>query len=60
MDPALGFEVWRMLLRADCVRNDKLLVFENFGEPCLEALWEAGIEPSVEAISNTRSAGKTL
>lgn len=53
--PPLIFEAWKTLLRQDCVRNDKLRVFEDLGDVCLEALWEAGIEPSIHAISSIRS-----
>jgi len=48
MEPPLCFEVWKSLLRHDCQHKDKLLIFGNLGEPCVEALWEAGIEPSVQ------------
>lgn len=48
----LPFEVWKLRLRDDCERQDKLLAYKNLGEDCLKILWETGTEPSVEGIVN--------
>ena len=47
---ALAFDVWKMLLRQDCERQDKVLAYSNLGEECLKILWEAGTEPSVQGV----------
>jgi hypothetical protein len=31
----LSFEVWKLRLREDCERKDKLLAYTSFGEECL-------------------------
>jgi len=46
----LPFEVWRLRLRDDCLRQDRLLAFNILGDECLRLLWEDGNEPSVRAI----------
>jgi len=48
--PELGLEVWKLLLREDCERQDKLLAYSNLGEECLTVLWEAGTEPTVQGV----------
>jgi len=53
-DPPISFEVCKTLLHADGARNDKLLVFDSLGDVCLQALWEAGIDPSIRDILNNR------
>ena len=46
----LSFEVWKLRLREDCERKDKLLAFSNFGEDCLRILWEQATDPSVQGV----------
>ena len=48
--PELLLEVWKLRLREDCERQDKLLAYSNLGEECLKVLWEAGTEPSVQGV----------
>ena len=48
--PRLAFEVWKLRLREDCERQHKLLEYRNLGEVCLEVLWEADTEPSVQGV----------
>ena len=43
--PNLPFEFWRLCLREDCVRNDKLLAFDALGDACLTMLWQSGALP---------------
>jgi len=46
----LGLEVWKLRLKEDCERQDKLLAYSNLGEECLKVLWEAGTEPTVQGV----------
>jgi len=46
----LALEVWKLRLKDDCERQDKLLAFSNLGEECLKVLWEAGTEPTVQGV----------
>ena len=46
----LALEVWKLRLREDCERQDKLLAYRNLGEECLKVLWEAGTEPTVQGV----------
>lgn len=46
----LSFEFWKMRLREDCVRKDKLLPYSSLGEECLTILWEQGTDPSVQGV----------
>ena len=46
----LELEVWKLLLKEDCERQDKLLAYSNLGEECLKVLWEAGTEPTVQGV----------
>jgi hypothetical protein len=46
----LSFELWKLRLREDCERKDKLLAYTSFGEECLRILWEQGTTPSVQGI----------
>jgi hypothetical protein len=50
MEPSLSFNVWKALLREDCLRANKLLAFENFGDYVLELLWRNGTNPSAQGI----------
>jgi hypothetical protein len=45
--PELALEVWKMRLKEDCERQDKLLAYRNLGDECLKVLWEAGTDPRV-------------
>src|SRR5215472_17761514 len=45
--PLLPFDFWKLCLREDCVRWDKLLDFEVLGDECLRLLWESGALPCV-------------
>lgn len=53
------FEVWKTLLRNDCIAADKLKVFDCLGENILRILYENGLEPTVEAISKNGLNGAT-
>jgi hypothetical protein len=46
----LALELWKLRLKEDCERQDKLLAFSNLGEECLKVLWEAGTEPTVQGV----------
>jgi hypothetical protein len=46
----LAFETWKIRLREDCERNDKLHAYNCLSEECLRILWELDIEPSVPGI----------
>ena len=46
----LSFDVWKLRLREDCERKDKLLAFSGIGDDCLRLLWELGTEPSVQGV----------
>lgn len=46
----LALEVWKLRLKEDCERRDKLLAYCNLGEECLKVLWEAGTEPTVQGV----------
>jgi len=48
--PESALEIWKLRLRQDCKRQDKLLAYSNLGEECLRILWEAGTEPSVQGV----------
>jgi hypothetical protein len=48
--PELALEVWKLRLKEDCERQDKLLAYKNLGEECLKVLWEAGTEPTVQGV----------
>lgn len=48
--PELALEIWKVRLKADCERQDKLLAYSNLGEECLKVLWEAGTEPTVQGV----------
>jgi hypothetical protein len=56
--PALSFEVWKARLREDCERNNKLSVFDNFGDYVLEWFWQRGFEPTVQAVIGDRVVGQ--
>jgi hypothetical protein len=45
--PQLPFDFWKLCLREDCVRQDKLRAFESLGDECLRLLWESGALPCV-------------
>jgi hypothetical protein len=49
-NPELALEVWKLRLRDDCERQDKLLAYSNLDEECLSVLWEAGTEPTVQGV----------
>ena len=49
---ALSFETWKLRLKEDCERQDKMLAYKILGEDCMQVLWELGTEPSVEGIVN--------
>lgn len=55
----LSFEEWKAFLRKDYQRNHNNIVFDCLCRICLEALWEAGIEPSMRAIARCRVAKQT-
>jgi len=48
--PESALEIWKLRLRQDCERQDKVLAHSNLGEECLKILWEAGTEPSVQGV----------
>ena len=48
--PELALEVWKLRLKEDCERQDKLLAYSNLGEECLKVLWEAGTHPTVQGV----------
>ena len=46
----LTFKEWKLRLRQDCERHEKVLAYNNLGEECVRLLWEAATEPSVQGI----------
>ena len=44
------YEVWKELLRIDCIRLGKVETFNALGENPLRILYENGLDPTVEAI----------
>jgi hypothetical protein len=58
MQPTLIFDVWKALLRQDCVRQNKLLAYDSLGDYVLAMLWKQGVDPSVEGI--TKADGKRI
>ncbi len=46
----LSFEDWKVRLRKDCEREDKLSAYAALGEECLRILWEQGTGPSVQGV----------
>jgi hypothetical protein len=46
----LALEVWKLRLKEDCERQDKLLAYSSLGEECLKVLWETGTEPTVQGV----------
>jgi hypothetical protein len=48
----IAFDVWKERLREDCERQDKLAAFNAFSDYVLRLLWQAGIGPSVNEVSN--------
>jgi hypothetical protein len=63
MQTPVAFDAWKARLRADCVRQDKLLAYDTLGDYVLAILWRQGIEPTVEGIAMTEGiatpGGKT-
>ena len=49
-EPALPFEDWKGRLRDDCDRQHELLAYTTLGDECLQILWEAGTEPTVQGV----------
>ena len=50
----LPFELWRERLHEDCVHEAMLAVFHILGAVWLTMLWELGIPPSVQGITQTK------
>lgn len=48
--PTISFDAWKLALRKDCERNDKLFAYNAFGDSVLRILWERGIDPTCAAI----------
>lgn len=46
----MALETWKVRLKEDCKRQDKLLAYSNLGEECLQVLWEAGTDPTVQGV----------
>lgn len=44
------FDVWKLQLRQDCERRDKVRAFNAMGDYVLKLLWERGLDPTVQAI----------
>ncbi|HKT87236.1 MAG TPA: hypothetical protein VJQ59_02285 [Candidatus Sulfotelmatobacter sp.] len=44
------FDVWKLQLRRDCERWDKIPAFNAMGDYVLKLLWERGLDPTVQAI----------
>jgi hypothetical protein len=47
---SIDFDGWKLQLRHDCQRQDKLLAFNALSDSVLRLLWERGVAPSVKAI----------
>ena len=54
-DEQLPFDIWKVCLREDCVREEKLFAFDALGDECLRLLWESGTPPSVQGIIQAQS-----
>ena len=48
----LPFEVWKGRLYKDCEDHQKLRESDGLGEYVLRVLWEQGLDPSVQAITD--------
>lgn len=44
------FDPWKLALRRDCERLDKVRAFDSLTDPILKLLWESGLDPTVQAI----------
>ena len=53
--PNTPFENWKSLLRKDCELQDKRLAFQALGDSVLEILWEMGLSPTVQALTEGTS-----
>jgi hypothetical protein len=47
----LPFEIWKSTLRQNCSLKGKLTAFDCLGEYVLRILWERGLEPTPDVIS---------
>jgi hypothetical protein len=46
----ISFEVWKELFRKSCIGQGKLVAFEAMGADVFRALWQSGLDPSVNAV----------
>lgn len=51
--PSLAYELWKVQLRKDCEKEEKLLAFYSIGDYTLKMLWESGLAPTVQAIGGS-------
>jgi hypothetical protein len=52
MSTPLSFENWKDLLHRDCAAKDKEGAYMALGESVLMLLWQSGLDPTVEGISD--------
>ena len=52
----LSFEAWKEYLCRDCISNEKLEAYNCLGDFILKLLYESGIAPTVEAITQNEDA----
>lgn len=58
MSRPLSFQKWRELFRNDCVARNKQLAFDKLGVYVLKVLYENGLDPTVEAVSENGLDGQ--
>lgn len=56
MSSLITFDVWRTRFREDCEEQDKLAAFNALTDYVLRILWEQGLEPTVESVSQIPAA----
>ena len=46
----ISFESWKLELRKDCEREDRIMAFNLLGDSVLRILFEQGLDPSIKGI----------
>ena len=57
---ALGFDDWKSRFRQNCEQRGKLVEFNCLGEYVLQVLWNSGLEPTVQALTNDQKKAPTV
>lgn len=53
-----SFEVWKLLLRNDCERQNMARAFDSMGDYVLKLFWERGLEPTAQALLDSAKESK--